>query len=148
MSDANSWEWMRRLGHRPPSSMRAADADREAAGAALRQHYADGRLTTDELSDRLDRTYGARTYGDLDAVFADLPPRPVTVAPAPTPSAPVRRHRSPVVLVAVAVAVMVMAFSALVTTHALWLVWVLAWVALARGRRWSGGRRRRATWYL
>lgn len=149
MSDANSWDWMRRIGHRPPPSMRAADADREAAGAALRQHYAEGRLSTDELSERLDQTYRAKTYGDLDAAFADLPPRPGPVAPTSAGPVPARRHSSPVLLAAVAVALVVTAFSAVVSTHALWLFWVLLWVAFARSRRWSCvRRRRRATWYL
>lgn len=149
MSGANSWDWMRRIGHRPPPSMRAADADREAAGAALRRHYAEGRISTDELSERLDHTYRAKTYGDLDVAFADLPPRPAPVAPMPAGPAPARRHSSPVLVCAVAVALVVTAFSAVVSAHALWLLWVLLWLAFARSRRWSlARRRRRPTWYL
>jgi hypothetical protein len=34
--------------------MRVGDADREAAAAELREHFASGRLTQDELNERLD----------------------------------------------------------------------------------------------
>ena len=59
--------------------MRVGDADREAIAAQLREHYADGRLTLDELNERLDHTFAAKTTADLDAVMRDLPhvPRPV-----------------------------------------------------------------------
>jgi hypothetical protein len=53
--------------------LRVSDADREHAATALREHLAQGRLTLDELAERLDRTYAARTRGELDAISADLP---------------------------------------------------------------------------
>jgi hypothetical protein len=53
--------------------MRASDADREQAVAALRQHLAAGRLSIDEFGERLDQTYAARTLGDLADLQADLP---------------------------------------------------------------------------
>jgi Domain of unknown function (DUF1707) len=53
--------------------MRVGDAEREAAAAELREHFASGRLTQDELNQRLDQTFAAKTRGDLDAVFTDLP---------------------------------------------------------------------------
>ena len=60
-------------------NVRVGDADRDAIAAQLREHYADGRLTLDELNERLDRTFAARTTADLEAVMRDLPyvPRPV-----------------------------------------------------------------------
>ena len=57
----------------PNQGMRASDADREQVATALRQHLADGRITLDEFDERLDGTYKARTYGELDAVLVDLP---------------------------------------------------------------------------
>jgi hypothetical protein len=59
-------------------NVRVGDADRDAIAAQLREHYADGRLTLDELNERLDRTFAAKTTADLDAVMRDLPyvPRP------------------------------------------------------------------------
>jgi hypothetical protein len=66
------------------ASLRASDADREQFVAALHQHHADGRLTADELAERTERAYAARTFGDLDALATDLPPLP---PPAPGPPA-------------------------------------------------------------
>jgi hypothetical protein len=67
------------------ASLRVSDADREQFVEALRQHHVDGRLTAEELTDRTERAYAARTFGDLDSLAADLPPlRP------PAPTAPPR----------------------------------------------------------
>lgn len=55
------------------SNMRVGDAEREAVAAQLREHYADGRLTLDELNERLDQAFAARTRADLTAVTRDLP---------------------------------------------------------------------------
>ena len=54
-------------------NIRVGDADRESVAAELREHYGDGRLTLDELNERLDRTFAAKTYGELSAVTTDLP---------------------------------------------------------------------------
>ena len=53
--------------------MRVSDAEREAAAAELREHFASGRLDQDELNDRLAAAFAAKTRGDLDALFTDLP---------------------------------------------------------------------------
>jgi len=53
--------------------IRAADADRDQAAAALREHLAAGRLTTEEFEERLDKAYAAKTLGELDDLMADLP---------------------------------------------------------------------------
>jgi hypothetical protein len=53
--------------------LRASDAERDAMAQALRRHHAEGRIDTDELSDRINRCYRARTRGELDALLADLP---------------------------------------------------------------------------
>lgn len=66
------------------SEMRVGHDEREAVAAELREHYAQGRLTIDEMNERLDLAFAARTRGDLDALMRDLPSqRP---APAATPS--------------------------------------------------------------
>jgi hypothetical protein len=51
----------------------AASADRERTVGVLRAGFTEGRLTQDELDDRVARAYAARTYGDLWALTADLP---------------------------------------------------------------------------
>jgi hypothetical protein len=53
--------------------MRVSDAEREAAAAELREHFASGRLDQAELDERLSAVFAARTRGDLNALFADLP---------------------------------------------------------------------------
>jgi hypothetical protein len=53
--------------------MRVGDAEREAAAAELREHFASGRLTQDELNERLDQAFAAKTRGDLNALMTDLP---------------------------------------------------------------------------
>jgi hypothetical protein len=65
--------------------LRAADADRERVAEVLRQAAGDGRLTLDELDERLDRTYAARTYAELATVTEDLPlsSQPTSAAVAP-----------------------------------------------------------------
>jgi hypothetical protein len=53
--------------------IRASDADRERIAARLREHFAEGRLTREELDERIAAALGAKTYGDLRGVMADLP---------------------------------------------------------------------------
>jgi hypothetical protein len=74
----------------PPADIRAADQDRERAAAALRTHCGAGRLTVDELEERLEAAYAARTLGELDALMADLPALQTWSAPASRPERAVR----------------------------------------------------------
>ncbi len=46
-------------------NVRVSDADRDSVAAQLREHYAQGRLTMDELNERLDRVFRSRTRTDL-----------------------------------------------------------------------------------
>jgi hypothetical protein len=62
-------------------SIRASDADRDRTAAALREHLAAGRLTTEEFDERLDKAYAAKTLGELDGLMADLP----ATGPGPLP---------------------------------------------------------------
>ncbi|TYC26391.1 DUF1707 domain-containing protein [Micromonospora sp. MP36] len=72
--------------------MRAADADREATAERLRVALEEGRLNLHEYDERLGRAYGAKTYGDLAAVLADLPGPPPADRSA---LAPVQRGPEP-----------------------------------------------------
>jgi hypothetical protein len=60
------------------SDLRASDEERERAAAEIRAHFAAGRLSEEELSERLDAVYKARTQGELHALSTDLPPLPAT----------------------------------------------------------------------
>jgi|GEM_PF-368003 DNA-binding transcriptional ArsR family regulator len=62
------------------AGLRVGDADRDAAAAALGEHFAHGRLTLDELNARLDATLTAITHGELSQAALDLPD--LTVFPA------------------------------------------------------------------
>jgi Domain of unknown function (DUF1707) len=64
----------------PPADIRAADEDRERVATALRTHCEAGRLTIDELEERLAAAYAAKTLGDLDPLMADLPALPTRPA--------------------------------------------------------------------
>jgi DUF1707 SHOCT-like domain len=65
-------------------NVRVGDADRDAVAAQLREHYADGRLTLEELNERLDQAFAAKTKADLNTVMRDLPqvPRPTAGMPS------------------------------------------------------------------
>lgn len=56
-----------------PDDLRIGDAERDAAMTALREHYAQGRLTHEELDERLELVLSARTGRDLALAGADLP---------------------------------------------------------------------------
>ena len=58
--------------------LRIGDAERDATMALLRDHFVAGRLTLDELTERLDLVLAAKTQGQIDGLMADLPrpPRP------------------------------------------------------------------------
>ena len=73
-------------------SVRIGTAEREAAASALSEHFAAGRLDQDELEERLDRTYAAKTAADLEPLFRDLPrPALPVVAAEPDRAAGPRR---------------------------------------------------------
>jgi hypothetical protein len=61
-------------------AVRASDDEREAVVARLRTAAGEGRLTLDELADRLDRALSAGTRAELEPLTADLP---AGTAPAP-----------------------------------------------------------------
>jgi hypothetical protein len=62
-----------------PPDLRVSDADRERIAERLRDAAGEGRLTVDELDERLERAYAARTGSDLAPLTADLPePAPGT----------------------------------------------------------------------
>jgi hypothetical protein len=73
----------------PEPHLRAADADRAAVATQLGDQMSAGRLTVAEYDERLARAYAARTYGELEALTADLPqPAPQPLVPAQTAHVP------------------------------------------------------------
>jgi DUF1707 SHOCT-like domain len=108
----------------------AGSADRERAVGVLRAAFTEGRLTQDELDDRVTRAYAARTYGDLWALIADLPAGPLPypggvpyqqATPAVPPSAePDTSWHSAAALVITALVIFTLAalVTAIATAHA------------------------------
>jgi hypothetical protein len=63
--------------------LRASHADRDQVVELLRVAAGDGRLSAEELDDRLERALTARTYAELAALTADLPATPGAVVAPP-----------------------------------------------------------------
>jgi hypothetical protein len=74
--------------------LRIADADREAAAAFLREHYAQGRLTLEEFNQRLDAVFAATTQRQLSVLTRDLPRAAGPPAPLPASSTAAGRERA------------------------------------------------------
>ena len=55
------------------SRLRASDADRDMAAAVINNALAEGRLTPQEHSDRLDAVFSAKTHAELVPLLDDLP---------------------------------------------------------------------------
>ena len=108
----------------------AGNADRERTVGVLRAAFTEGRLTRDELDDRVARAYAARTYSDLWALVADLPAGPLPypgglpyqqASPAVPPSAePDTSWHSAAALVITALVIFTLAalVTAIATAHA------------------------------
>lgn len=73
-------------GGNDPAQLRISDAERHQVAEILREAAGEGRLDMDELDQRLEATYAARTYADLVPITLDLPShpyhRPAPVRPA------------------------------------------------------------------
>lgn len=111
----------------------AASADRERTVGVLRAAFTEGRLTQDELDERISRAYASRTYGDLWELTADLPsgplPYPHPIPPGapfpqnlavPQPSSPPSTWNSAATLVITALVIFTLAalITAIATAHA------------------------------
>ena len=83
---------------RDASQLRISDEDRHAVAEMLRHAAGEGRIDIDELRERLESTYRAKTYGELVPITADLPATAAVAGPpsmpAPTPGAGVPRYSS------------------------------------------------------
>lgn len=78
-----------------PSQMRISDADRHQVAEFLREAAGEGRLDLDELDERLEATYAARTYADLVPITHDLPaPTTGAAVSRPAPGTAVRYDTS------------------------------------------------------
>jgi Domain of unknown function (DUF1707) len=119
------------------ATLKASDADREQIAERLRKATAEGRLLAEELEERLEATFAARSYGELDAVVADLPGVPVRRE---------ERRRAPVItpvhvialflLAPVVVALMLAVAVIMATLFSAWgLLLIVGWFMFGHGRR-------------
>jgi uncharacterized membrane protein len=74
------------------SDLRVSDQDRESATHQLREHFAAGRISEEELNERIQSAYQARTQQELSALLSDLPALPATPQEARAELRARRRH--------------------------------------------------------
>jgi Domain of unknown function (DUF1707)/2TM domain len=100
-------------------ALRIGDAERERVAERLRRAAGEGRLTPEELEERLEAAFAARTEAELAPLVADLPP--------------VRRPRRPrrdggELRAYVATSILLVAIWALTGAGYFWPVWpILGW---------------------
>jgi hypothetical protein len=120
----------------PSPSLRASDEDRERLVDELNEHAVDGRLSTEDLEQRVQAAYAAQTKGQLDALRRDLP---VTRRQAALSHRARRAHLTrrmiqetggTAALFVVCTAIWVAGGA----TGAFWPVWILILVAITLGR--------------
>ncbi len=114
--------------------LRASDADRERTAERLRAAAGEGRLSAEELEQRLETALSGRTYAELESVLADLPEpgRP----PPPSP-------RRAELRAFVAASVLLVAIWALTGMGYFWPVWpILGWGVFVLGPVGARGARR------
>ncbi len=132
----------------PRSDLRVGDADRQAVIAELQRHYVEGRLTSEELGERVAHALQARTFADFGPLLQDLPALQTDIEPHAQPGPTYDEHlhwmTPPVgaLLMLVGILVLVWLFMA-PGFHMLGLFpWpLLIWGFFIVGR--PGGRRRR-----
>ncbi len=130
------------------ATLRASDADREQAAEQLRHAAGEGRIVSEELEERLELVFSARTYGELDAVVADLPGTPVRRRErSRTPALP---HPAVMVvavvfLLPVLVSMLIAAMVVITTLFTAWaVVLAVGWWVLGRGHIHPATRYRRS----
>jgi hypothetical protein len=128
------------------ATLRASDADREQVAERLRHATAEGRLLAEELEERLEAVFAARTYGELDAIVADLPGTPVRRRER---SRTFAIPRSPAVIVAlvfllpVVVSMLIAAMVVITTLFTAWaVVLAVGWWVFGQHRRYGPNRTR------
>jgi len=137
MAAKSKMSYDRRTGPRD-RLLRVGDAEREAVGEILRGEHVNGRLDADEFQERLDRSFAAKTYAQLDALIADLPGHE---PPRARRDFPWRARPWPVGLIPIVVIALVLASHGRV----LWLAFPLFAIFVLRplvwrawGRGWRG----------
>jgi hypothetical protein len=99
----------------------ASDAERERVAEKLRAATAEGRLTAEELGERLDVVYSARTHGELERALDGLPKQAARRRPAHA----ARRLGAEAASLAVPVVVCILVWFFTGTDGDFWPKWVI-----------------------
>ncbi len=114
----------------PEPSVRASDEDRERVASELSRQAGAGRLTPEELDERLGAAYAARTEADLARLTSDLPAPPAP--PVASRDVALRRarfhHRAAGALITILVCVGVWAATG--ADSSFWPIWVILGVGV------------------
>jgi Domain of unknown function (DUF1707)/2TM domain len=134
------------MAERADDLLRASDAEREQATAALREHAAAGRLTIEELDQRAQVAFAARTRKELENLFEDLPER-LAAHPGSRLAAKKRAHAAHVRVYALA-SLGLVAIWALSGAGYFWPVWPIMGWGIGVASHTAGWRTvcRRARW--
>jgi hypothetical protein len=140
------------LGCMGREGMRAGDSDRKAVADQLKLALDEGRLDLSEYDERLQRTYGAKTFADLDGLLDDLPgtvpPQQSQVQPAAPAMGPGPRRSTPnqvarwvgpyggVIVVCIVIWAITSASAGQLTYF--WPVWMLIPLVLGVVSQWFG----------
>jgi hypothetical protein len=135
MTQQNAWRPPRPGAYGRDPKLRAGDRDRDAVAEMLRTQHAAGRLDTEELQQRIDRCYEAKTLGQLEEIVADLP----RDSQADERSGWHRDRRRWRLLTLVPVVVTLAAVCALTGRHLVWLTVPLIFLTarLRSARHWA-----------
>jgi hypothetical protein len=115
-------------------TLRVSDAERDQVADQLRDHAAEGRLSAEELDDRVGRALAATTRGELDALLTDLPGRPSRPRERRRPARAGRELSEFLAVTAVLVTIWLAAGAGY-----FWPVWVIPFVGLSLFKRARGG---------
>jgi len=136
----------------PRADLRVGDADRKAVVDELQHHYIEGRLNSEELSERVGQALNARTFADLSELLTDLPALPSPNQAEPQPELETygqdqwRTHLAAppigVILMLIGLVVMLMIFAMPGMRFGFFPWPLLIWGFFFIGRPYRGGRRR------
>jgi hypothetical protein len=116
----------------PKTPLRIGDAERDRAIAELGDHFAAGRLSTEEFEQRVDEAIKARFNDDLEPLFVDLPRTPEpSMEPRSNQRSDAHLAWSPVLWFAPLLVVCAVVAAVILTAP--WLVWMFLWLFLITG---------------
>jgi uncharacterized protein DUF1707 len=135
MPTTSSQQWTRRIRY-SDQHLRVSDAERNAVTERLAAHYSDGRLDQAEFDERVSQAMSAKTRGDLDGLFDDLPdPEPTGASGTGRqagPAVPYRPRRRgpahPILMIALVIALMIAVGHTIAAVYIPWF-WVAVIVA-------------------